>query len=291
MKQALYFQSEEEFQSFCSQLFHAEFPMFQSVEGAGGDGGMDGKDGTRIFQMFIPDLKNRNDKTYIEKIDASLTRLRETVERERLAVSEWIFVTPEDLRYKSIIHLQRKSTEVGFGCLSWGATKLTELLNAHPAIRNSFPRIFLPDVKEGLEEVREKIDNLTRPSRHEFRIISDREFMELNNEIERKFQQDSRNAQFRFGASSAAEYAANIFRQEVNRAKEQLRRQKELSDRMYELDLQEIEEKFTKMSQQKTDEMAERGILTSGFLLQSMREIQTQKNREVERLKIRYGKE
>lgn len=42
MKQALYFQSEEEFQSFCSQLFHAEFPMFQSVEGAGGDGGSGG---------------------------------------------------------------------------------------------------------------------------------------------------------------------------------------------------------------------------------------------------------
>lgn len=225
MKQSLHFLNEQEFQTFCSQLFFAEMPSFHAIEGSGGDGGLDGLDGTTAFQDFFPDVKNRNDSNYKAKIDDSLEKLSKTITKEQFSVTRWIFVTPEDLRAPLIIYLQKKSKELGFECLSWGATKLTELVNKHPHIRNSFPAIFLPDVKEDIGDVKDGIIALNRPrSSLNIEIITDKEFREKDAEIDNAYRQQVQGAIQRFGTSSSAHIAASeAHREEANRKKRELR--------------------------------------------------------------------
>lgn len=291
MKQALYFQSEQEFQNLCAQILSAESSSFQAIEGSGGDGGLDGLDidQLRAYQVFYPDLKNRNDRHFTEKIEDSLGKLAETIKSEQLDIKEWIFIVPEDLRYKVAIRLSKKAKDIGVIGVSWGATKLTELLNKYPHIRNSFPGIFLPDVKEDLGQLKVKIDTLTQPTTSGFRIISDDEFDGLNQEIENEFKQRCADAASRFGSSSAFEQAMEIFKSQANDKRKKLQNQKLESDRMYALDCEEVEDKFTKKHTEAVNDLAGRGLTFSGMAQKTVDDIRKEKARELERLRIKYG--
>ena len=193
MKQTLHFQSEQEFQNFIGQLFLAEFPNFQAIEGSGGDGGLDGLDGNTVYQVFFPDLKNRNLAKYKRKIDSDLPKAIKTTEKLGIKLLRWILVVPEDLRFETIGYLSQKSKETGIVCLSWGATKLNELINKYPHIRNSFPGIFLPDVKSDIGEVKTSIDNLSRPKTFtNVEIITDKDFKNIKNQITEEFHQKTK---------------------------------------------------------------------------------------------------
>lgn len=293
MKTSLHFLSEQEFQNFSSQLFAAEFPTFQAIEGSGGDGGLDGLNKTIAFQMFFPDLKNRNLNKYIEKIDDSLKKLIKTIQEKQLTITQWILVVPEDLRYEVVIHLQNKSTELGFDCLYWGATKLTELVNKHPHIRNSFPGIYLPDVKEDLGDVKDGISSLNRPrSPFNVEIITEKEFLEKDQTIDDEYKQRTQGAIQRFGTSSSAHIAVSeAYRQEANKKKKELRKKKATSDRAYELERQDIEDHFTEVLRHKQNEMERRGLYNSGIAKREFGLIEIRKQRELNKLKLKYGKE
>lgn len=256
-------------------------------------GGLDGLDGSIAFQDFFPDPKNRNDATYKAKIDDSLGKLLKTIEKEQLEITRWIFVTPEDLRTPNISYLQKKAKELGFECLSWGATKLTKLVNKFPHIRNSFPGIFLPDVKEDLGEVKDGINSLNRPrSVLNVEIITDHEFREKDQEIDNEYKQQAQGVIQRFGTSSSAHIVASeVYRQEANKKKRELRLKKEASDRAYELERQDIEDHFTELLRQKQDEMARRGIYNSGIAEREFGLIESRKQREFDKLNLKFGKE
>lgn len=292
MKQMLHFLSEQEFQNFCSQLFSAEFTSYQAVEGAGGDGGLDGIDRTVAFQMYFPEIKNRKDSSYISKIDDTLSKLKKLIEKEELEITQWVFVVPEDIRYKVAIHLQKKARELGIECVSWGASKLTELVIKHPHIRNSFPGIFLPDVKEGLSNIKEGLLTLSRPRSLNIEIITDKEFRELDQAISDEYKQKASGEVQRFGTSSSAHIAASeIHRQEANKKKKELRMKKEASDRAYELEKQDIEDQFAEIIDRVRESFAIRGLNGSGIEARSTGRAEVKKSRELEKLKLKYGKE
>ena len=94
--------------------------------------------------MFFPEEKNRKKVKYIAKIDEDLAKLIVTIDKHKLTINRWIFVIPEDLYYEVVLHLQKKSKEIGIECLYWGATRLTALVNKHPHIKLSLIHISEP---------------------------------------------------------------------------------------------------------------------------------------------------
>ncbi len=292
MKQTLHFQSEQEFQNFVGQLFSAEFPNFQAIEGAGGDGGLDGLDGNTIYQVFFPDLKNRNHSRYKGKIDSDLPKAIKTAEKLDIDLARWILIVPEDLRFETIGYLNQKSKEKGIVCLAWGATKLNELINKHPHIRNSFPGIFLPDVRDDISDVKISIDNLSRPKTlTNVEIVTDKDFQSIKNKITEEFHQKAKGASIRFGDSSASQASSVIYQKEANTKMDELRIKKERSDKAFELEKQDIEVTYDKILQTAKEEMNSRGLSSSGIANKRYSEIEDQKIREIGKLKLKYGKD
>ena len=292
MKQSLSFQSEQEFQNFCSQLLSAEFDNFQAIEGAGGDGGLDGMIGDTAIQVYYPDKTNRTTKKYKEKIDADIPKLIKTSKQFGAAFNKWIFVVPDDLRYEVVLHLVKKSTETGIQCVHWGASKLTELVNKHPHVKNTFPGIFLPDLQQEMSGLEGSITRYLRP-RNQFNveIITDDDFKAIDEGITQKYHVQSRGAQNRFGGSSATFAVDEIYRQEANRSHAELRRKKAASDRAFQLEIEELDDVYIEAVRKVRESMNMRGIPGSGIEKKELDSLEAWKKREVEKLNLKYGKQ
>jgi len=289
--QILRFQSEQEFQNFFGQLASAEIPEFQAVDGSSGDGGFDGISGTTAYQVYYPEDKNRTDKKYINKIDTDVAKVIESSKKLELPVSAWIFIIPEDLRVKVIAHLRKKSQETGMLCLHWGATKLTELVSKHPHIQSSFPNMFLPPVQEGIKDIKKSIVDFGRKDSTSYvEIITDDDFVIAKDRLREDF--NSKVKSYYCQGRPSRLYLQEIVNYE-NDAEDkyrELRRKKERSDKAFELEMKELEAEFEKRIRETNDGMAKRGIFNSGIRLTAIGEIEAEKKRAIERLKLTYGK-
>ena len=273
MKQVLAFLTSDDFEDFTSQLIGLEIPGFVAVEGAGGDGGLDGLEGTTAYQMYFPEAKHRDSAHYIKKIDNTLEKLNKTITEEGLDVDRWILVVPDDLQYKVVIHLQKKSKETNIECLCWGATQLTALLAKHPQIRDNFPEVFFTDVCCS--------NSINTPrTEHNVEIITDKEYVQEKEIIREDIRSLARS-------DPEANYG---FRKDVAKRLDELNSKKALSDRAYEIDLAEINEQFDEEVSAKQSDHARRGIVHSGIALQNIEKINVRRGREIERLKMKYGK-
>lgn len=290
MKADLHFISNDQFQSFTSQLFGEELPSYQPIEGAGGDGGLDGIDGSTAYQMYFPEPKNRTKANYIKKIDTDVAKVQETAVKNELAVERWILVVPEDLGTDVALYLQKKSKEVGFECIYWGATKLTALVNKYPYIRDAFPEIFLPDVKQDLASVKDGIENLHRKQDSFTDIMTDEEFFSRRQRLTQEGQQSARQLMQRVPPGSAQQQASQIVTAETNKRIQELADQKKRSDRFYELARQEINDFFEEELTKKQGEIAARGLTHSGIGQQAIEAVERKRKRELERLDLKYGK-
>ncbi len=290
MKAILHFITSEQFQSFTSQLFSEELPSFQPTEGAGGDGGLDGVDGTTAYQMYFPEVKNRDKKHYVAKIDADLAKLQATMTKQSLTITKWVLVVPDDLGTDVVLHLQAKTKELGIECLYWGATKLTALVNKYPYIRDAFPEVFLPDVKQGLADVKEGLENLHRKQDNFTEIITDEEFFAQRKRLREQADHDARQLMGRLPAGSAQQLGSQAVYTEINKKVRELSDRKAKSDRFYELARDEINEHFDELKTQKQSEIASRGLLHSGIGQQVIEKVEAIRSRELERLKLKYGK-
>ena len=142
------------FQRFCSMLLSAEFSEFQSIDDSGGDLGMDGYTGDKIFQCYCPEKPQKiTGKDFKDKIDDSITKATKTIVERKLDVQTFIFVTPTDLRSDVILYLGEKCKEDDLKGLSYGETKLTELLAKHTHVQTQFPFLVLPDLATELKDI------------------------------------------------------------------------------------------------------------------------------------------
>lgn len=292
MKLKLNFNSELDFQNFCSQLFSAEFSSYQAIEGSGGDKGLDGIETDTAFQMFYSEPKNRIKSRYLFKINQDLNKLLDTIKEENLIIKRWIFVTPQDLTADLVLYLRNKTKDLGIECLGWGASKITELLGKHPHIKKAFPSVFPKDIEEELKELSSKINNLFNPkiSDEGIEIVGDVDFIEQNNAIDREYRNKAQGAQNRYGASSATIVADRVLREEASRKKIDLRRRKEVSDKMYELLKKDIEVQFDEIIQEERNEFAKRGISGSGLENRAIGLVEIRKKGELEKLNLKYQK-
>lgn len=291
MKQTLQFLTSEQFQNFTSQLFSEELPSYQAVEGAGGDGGLDGLDGSSAYQVYFPEVKNRDKKHYVAKIDSDVAKLQATAKKHGFTITKWIFVVPDDLGTDVVLHLSKKSQEAGFECIYWGATKLTALVNKYPYIKDSFPEIFLPGVKQDLIELKDGISELHRNQDTFTDIITDEEYLNRKQQLSQKGQQDARQLMNRMPAGSAQQQASQIVTDATNRKIKELTEQKARSDRFYQLAREEINDFFEEQLSKKQSEIAARGLLESGIGRQEIDAVSKKWRREIERLNLKYGKQ
>lgn len=287
MKELLAFLTSDDFEDFTSQLISQELPGFIAIEGSGGDGGLDGLDGNVAFQMYFPEVKNRNAAHYIKKIDNTLAKLMRTKAENGLDITNWILVVPEDMHFTVGIHLQKVSKNTGVNCSYWGATKLKALLSKYPEIKQNFPAIFLPEFKQDMGEVKSGIAKLhSQNTEHGIQIITEQEYVELMSPI----REDIR-ALARSGVREEGGYDPNLgFRRQVDKRYTELQAKKAASDRVYEMDLEEINERHDEEVEMKQGEHVRRGVLHSGFAIQDIEKINARRSREIERLKIKYGK-
>jgi len=190
-----------------------------------------------------------------------------------------------------VAHLQKKSQETGLQCIYWGATKLHELINKYPHIKNEFPGIFLPDLQEDINDLQGSINKFLRP-RNQFNveIITDDDFKSIDQEITQKYQAQSRNAQNRFGDSSAAFTVDEAYRKEANRTRAELRRKKQASDNAYKLEIAELDDIYQEAFNKIRESMNMRGILNSGIEKKELGKLGAWKDREIEKLNLKYGK-
>ena len=185
------------------------------------------------------------------------------------------------------IHLQKVSKETGINCSYWGATKLKALLSKYPEIRQNFPTIFLPELKQDMGEVKNGIAKLhSQNTEHGIQIITEQEYTALMEPIN-----DDIRALARSGIREEGGYEPNSgFRKQLDKRYTELQAKKAASDRVYEMDLEEIIERYDEEVENKISELARRGVLHSGFVLQDIEKINTRRGREIERLKMKYGK-
>lgn len=149
---------ENDFQRFCAILLSLDDPLFQAVNGAGGDLGNDGflVVGDTLFQAYGPPKPTTSKtKTKINKAIADAARLR----RDAFPLlAKVILLTPFDLTQKQHQHLRAKALAESFTSESWGESKLTAKLTKHPSVRQEFSEFLVPDV---VGEVR-RLDQLVR---------------------------------------------------------------------------------------------------------------------------------
>lgn len=293
MKQLLRFSSEQEFQSFFGQLSAAELPDFQAIEGSGGDGGFDGLSGTTAYQVYFPEEKNRTIKNYTNKIDTDLAKVMNNKQKLGLLIEEWVFVVPEDLRIEVVAHLQKKSQDTGIKCLYWGATKLLELVTKHPHIQDSFPTIFLPPVREGIQDIQDILASGQKPRvLTSVEIIGDKEYQVKRENILEEYKQKTNSFMRVHGTSSSAHLAADMaYKKEADTKLKDLQLKKEASDKAYQLELDEINEYCDLEVEKVNDEMNRRGLSSSGIRDKALGRVEAQRQRAIERLKLKYRKE
>lgn len=293
MKQLLRFQSEQEFQSFFGQLASAEIPGFQAVEGSGGDGGFDGISGTTAYQSYFPEEKNRTTKKYIEKIDIDVAKVIKSKTKLGIEITDWIFIVPEDLRIEVVAHLQNKAKETGINCTYWGATKLLELITKYPHVQDSFPTIFLPPVRDGIEHIKDSLSAGQKPRvLTSVEIIGDKEYEQKRTAVIEGYKNKTNSFMPAHGTASSAYLAADMaFKQEADNELRGLQLKKENSDRAYKLEVDEQNDYYDSEIEKVKEEMNRRGLYSSGIKDRAIGKVEVQRNRALERLKLKYGKD
>lgn len=122
-------------------------------------------------------------------------------------------------------------------------------------------------------------------------IYRESDFENDMHDIQERFQTQLNNVQIQTGGnSSAIQVASMLLQKKATQQRQRLQKRKADSDRLYELEREEINEKFEDLYQKKTAELNERGVYHSGFGKQELDLVKKQRDREIERLNIKYGK-
>lgn len=287
-KQILKFQSESEFQNFFGQLASAEFDDFQPVEGSGGDDGFDGIRSSVAYQVYYPTKKSQSLNDYKNKIDKDLKKILVSKDALGFDIKEWILVVPEDLTINVISYLAKKSKETGVSCTYWGATKLQQLITKHPHIQDSFPLIFLPPVRKGIQNLQEIMvsSNRTKVLDNTVEIITDAEYEDEKKIIFAEYSTRTKSLPFE-NTSSFNPFADEYIQNELKEKLARLRAKKQVSSRACQLEAEEIVEVYNEEV-----ERISRGYINwrrNSEALKELKKVSDKKDRALERLRMKYG--
>lgn len=150
---------------------------------------------------------------------------------------------------------------------------------------------FLPDLQKEMQKIKEGLlavskQRITPPG---VEIVSDAEHKRKMAEIQRDFEAETRSAMSRFGGSSAANLIAGAYQKSASAKRAEQMGKKSASDRMFQLELMDLNDSFDEIKEEKTSEMKRRGIQGSGIEQQELEKIESKREREIEKLKLKYG--
>jgi hypothetical protein len=263
-----------------------------AIEGAGGDGGFDGVDGDTVFQMYFPETKNRDKQHYIRKIDTDIPKARATANRLNFEAKTWILVVPEDLSTDVTLHLVAKAKEYGFNGMYWGATKLSALVTKYPHIKEAFPGVFLPELKSNVERIDQGVDEIKQQLITQAgQIMTESEFISRVQLLRQQQQSELRNLQSRIGNSGAQQVAHQAVNLKFQPLFLDLQTKKAASDRLYELEKQELEAKHEVARDKINADHQRRGVFHSGMRIKALYDADVNRNVKAEKLALKYGKE
>jgi hypothetical protein len=111
------------FQQLCAELLQRRFPGFRAVDGSGGDEGVDAwvPDTRTYFQFHAPMVRVRRDKF-----------ARYLAQATNHNPAKWVFVTNRDFTRSQWRWFDVLAQSVSFPIETWGGTKLSDELKAHP---------------------------------------------------------------------------------------------------------------------------------------------------------------
>ena len=280
MKSILHFLNQSDFESFTSQLLGEDRPNFMAIEGAGGDGGVDGVDGDTVFQMYFPETKNRNKQHYIKKIDTDILKARATADKLNFEAKNWILVVPEDLSTEVTLHLVAKAKEHGFSGMYWGATK------------EAFPGVFLPELKSNVERIDQGVGEIKQQLLAQAgEIMTETEFASRIQLLKQQQQFELRNLQSRVGDSSAQQTVHQAVNLKFQPLFLDLQAKKAASDRLYELEKRELEAEHEVNRNKINADHQSRGVYHSGMRIKALHDADVSHNTKAEKLALKYGKE
>lgn len=292
MKSILHFLNQSDFESFTSQLLGEDRPNFMAIEGAGGDGGFDGVDGDTVFQMYFPETKNRNKQHYIKKIDTDIPKARATADKLNFEAKKWVLIVPEDLSTEVTLYLIAKAKEYGFSGMYWGATKLTALVTKYPHIKEAFPGVFLPELKSNVERIDQGVGEIKQQLLAQAgEIMTETEFVSRIQLLKQQQQFELRNLQSRVGNSSAQQTVHQAVNLKFQPLFLDLQAKKAASDRLYELEKQELEAEHEVNRNKINADHQSRGVYHSGMRIKALHDADVNHNTKAEKLALKYGKE
>jgi hypothetical protein len=149
-----------------------------------------------------------------------------------------------------------------------------------------------------LVELDHVIGNLINNSSDAFRYVfagsfkpyTEYEYQDDTSKAESKLRGELQHVQRVAGNSSAAEYAQQIFGQQLSKAKQPFVARKQASDKMYALEHSKIEDFYKQLHDKEMSKIQKRGMGSSGQVQVLEEKINRYKDMAVQELNIMYGK-
>lgn len=152
------------------------------------------------------------------------------------------------------------------------------------------PYVPSEQVVRQLDRILEVTQNPRPLNSYSVEIITDAQHKADMAEVQRDFADQAQSNMSRFPGSSV-QVANMAYQKMATKKRRSLMMKKAASDRMYELERQDIEDQFAEKLGTKQHEINERGLTYSGIGNQELAKVEQRKERELEKLKIKYGKE
>lgn len=150
---------------------------------------------------------------------------------------------------------------------------------------------FLPDIQAEIADIKKKMNNQPKSSNtNPVDIVTDAEFAEEIRQIDEDFKQKADSFARTHGNSSAPIAYSRALQIEATKKRTAIRAKKQASDRMYELELMDVEDEYNDKLKLKRTDLAQRNMLESGFGRQEIEDIAAKKERAIEKLNLKYGK-
>jgi hypothetical protein len=196
----------------------------------------------------------------------------------------------ERRNYDNLILLCANHHKVTDNVEIYTVEKLKEMKKTHEEKIEDEPVLDLIELDHVIGNLANSPDDFRYIFSNNFQPYKEYEFIEDVSKAESKLRGQLQHIQRVAGRSSAAEHAAIIFGQELEKAKRPFVARKTNSDKMYELEKSKIEEFYRQLQEKELSKIRQRGMGFSGQVIVLEQKIIKYHDSAIQELNILYGK-
>lgn len=190
--------------------------------------------------------------------------------------------------YENLILLCANHHKVTDNTEIYTVEKLKEMKHEHESKMEDEPAVDLIELNQVMANIAPNDFRYTFTG--SFQPYKEYEFRNDVSQIEGKLRAQVQAVKFKAGNSSAADYAEQIFSQELAKANRPLLEKKANSERMYEVEKNKIDEFYNELHTREMGKLRERGMDESGQVIVLEEKIAKYKSMAIEELNALYGK-